>query len=310
MTDQACLGAAAEEGVQFGFKASVCGIPIIHSLQNGLRGNKIHSITGILNGTCNYILSRMEDGFDFADALRDAQQKGFAESDPSLDIDGDDAAQKLKILSELAFDGSVGSGSVETRGIREITADDVLNAGKHGYVIKHIAIAEAREERVSLRVHPALLPKSHQLAAVRNENNAVLVNADAVGEVLFYGKGAGSLPSASAVLSNVIEIATQRKADLRVATRSLETVQGKVGNRSYLGFTVAHANAVFSIPSMLESCGVSVISSDVSSDNAGRPNHIGIFADAPVKRALRTALHTISDLGLSRGKPTVVTVSC
>ena len=305
------MTAAAKQGVQFGFEASVCaGIPIIHALQNGLVGNKINSITGILNGTCNYILTRMEDGLNFAHALREAQQKGFAESDPSLDIDGDDAAQKLKILSELAFGGNICSGSVHTRGIRDITVDDVLNARKFGYVIKHVAIAEAQERGVTLRVHPAFVPQTHQLAAVRDENNAVLVKADAAGDMFFYGKGAGSLPSASAVLSDIVEIATQRKADVRVPTRCLDTLQSKHDGRSYLRFAVNQPNAASSIATMLQSNGVSVIDTSSSVDNGRELRHVGIFTHACASNTLQSALHKIADLGLLLGVPVVMPVAC
>lgn len=203
------MQAAEAQKVRLGFEASVCGgIPIIRALRNGLVGNNIQTLSGILNGTCNYLLTRMtEDGVEFEDALRDAQAKGFAEADPGLDIDGQDAAQKLKILTELAFSAHVDTEAVQVEGIRQITADDVQAARELGFVIKHVATAELSGDAVALDCAPLLLPASHQLANIRDENNAVLVRGDAVGEMLFSGKGAGSLPSASAVLSDVVDIA-------------------------------------------------------------------------------------------------------
>src|SRR5271154_1350318 len=234
------MKAAEVQKVRLGFEASVCGgIPIIRALQNGLVGNSIQRLSGILNGTCNYILTRMtEDRVEFDDALREAQAKGFAEADPTLDIDGHDAAQKLKILAELAFSAQVDADAVQVEGIRDIAADDVQAARELGFVIKHLATAELSGDAVSLRCGPVLLPASHQLAGIRDENNAVLIRGDAVGEMLFSGKGAGSLPSASAVLSDIVDIACHKggfsvstAGRVRAATRDAE-------DRHYIRFTV------------------------------------------------------------------------
>jgi homoserine dehydrogenase len=157
------IRAAELRKVRLGFEASVCGgIPIIRVLRDGLVGNNIQKLSGILNGTCNYILTRMtEDGFEFADALREAQAKGFAEADPALDIDGHDAAQKLKILTELAFSAQVDAEAVQVEGIRDIAGDDVRAARELGFVIKHVATAELSGGGVALSCGPALLPVSH-----------------------------------------------------------------------------------------------------------------------------------------------------
>ena len=206
------MKAAETRKVRLGFEASVCGgIPIIRALRDGLVGNNIQSLSGILNGTCNFILTRMtEDRVSFETALREAQAKGFAEADPSLDVDGHDAAQKLKILAELAFHAEISPDTVPVQGIRDITASDIEAAAEFGYVIKHLASVELVNGNVSLRAAPMLLPAAHPLAGVRDENNAVLVRGDAVGEMLFSGKGAGALPSASAVLSDVVDIACHK----------------------------------------------------------------------------------------------------
>jgi len=200
---------AARNHVRIGFEASVCGgIPIIRALRHGLAGDRIESISGILNGTCNYILTRMEqDDLEFADALRLAQERGFAEADPSLDVGGHDAEQKLRILGELAFGPQV----VRTRvhGIADVTRAEVEQARARRCVVRHVATARRAAGGIEMRVERRELPEFHPLAAVRDENNAVVVRGRAVGEMMFQGKGAGSLPTAAAVLSDVIEIASE-----------------------------------------------------------------------------------------------------
>lgn len=202
------LFAAAEHNrVRIGFEASVCGgIPIVRALRHGLAGDRIESISGILNGTCNYILTRMEqDDLEFDAALRLAQELGFAEADPSLDVGGDDAAQKLQILGELAF----GPHRVNLRvhGIADVTHAEVEQARARRCVVRHVATARRVAGGVEMRVERRELPEFHPLAAIRDENNAVVIRGRAVGELMFQGKGAGSLPTAAAVLSDVIEIA-------------------------------------------------------------------------------------------------------
>src|SRR5581483_9947940 len=254
------LHAAEKQKRRLGFEASVCGaIPIIRSLRNGLVGNRIQSITGILNGTCNYILTRMtEDGIDFDTALSDAQARGFAEADPSLDIDGRDAAQKLKILAELGFNARLSATELSAEGIRDISSDDIRTAKQLGYVIKHVATAEVKGDAVSLQVRPMLLPRDHQLAAVRDENNAVLVRGDAVGEMLFCGKGAGSLPSASAVLSDIVDIACHRGGFSAAPQQSLPVTSSDQQCKHYVRVPVADPSAIGVITSVLERSGIGV----------------------------------------------------
>ncbi len=203
------FAAGRRRGVRIGFEASVCGgVPVVRALQRGLAGDSIESIAAILNGTCNYVLTRMEDdGLDFDDALAEAQAKGFAEADPALDIDGDDAAQKLRILAGVAFDAPV--RSVRVHGIRDVTLAEVEAARSRRSVVRHVATARRVGGGVELRVERRELPEQHPLAAAKGENNAVVVRGRAVGEMLFAGKGAGSLPTAAAVLSDVVEITAQ-----------------------------------------------------------------------------------------------------
>ncbi len=198
---------ARRKGVQLGFEASVCGgIPIVRSLRHGLAGDRIESISGILNGTCNYILTRMEqDDLEFDEALRRAQASGFAEADPSIDISGADAGQKLRILGELAF----GPENVRLRvhGIEDVSRGEIEQARARRCVVRHVATARRIAGGIEMRVERRELPEFHALAAIRDETNAVVVRGRAVGEIIFQGKGAGSLPTAAAVLSDVIEIA-------------------------------------------------------------------------------------------------------
>jgi len=199
---------ARRRNVKLGFEASVCGgIPIVRALRHGLLGDSIVSLSGIINGTCNYILTRMEDdGLDFDAALRLAQERGFAEADPTLDVDGEDAAQKLTILASVAFDAPV--RSLRVHGIRDVTRSEVEGARSRRCVLRHVASARRIAGGIELRVERRELPEQHPLATVKDENNAVLVRGRAVGEMLFAGKGAGSLPTAAAVLSDVLEIAS------------------------------------------------------------------------------------------------------
>ena len=197
---------AARDGLEIGFEASVCGgVPIVRALQRGLAGDSIQTISGILNGTCNYILTRMdEDGLDFDAALRLAQERGFAEADPTLDVEGIDAAQKLQILASLVFDER--PITLARLGIRDITLDEVHSVRSRGEVLRHVATARRSARGVELRVEPVALPRAHPLAGVRDENNGVIIRGRATGELFFAGRGAGSLPTAAAVLSDVIEI--------------------------------------------------------------------------------------------------------
>jgi len=200
---------AAKLGVSISFEAAVAGgIPIIKAIREALAGNRIQSITGILNGTCNYMLTQMAmHGTSFADCLAEAQANGYAEADPTMDIDGFDVAHKLAILAALAFDSPLQLDEVSIEGIRLITPQDIVYAAELGYTIKHIGQAIQHPEGLECRVHPALIPAGHTLAHVNNAMNAVLLQSDALGESLYYGAGAGAEPTASAVLADLIQYA-------------------------------------------------------------------------------------------------------
>ncbi|MBI5969423.1 MAG: homoserine dehydrogenase [Deltaproteobacteria bacterium] len=194
------------------YESAVCaGVPVIRSIKEGLLANRISLLMGILNGTTNYILSRMsEEGISLNNGLKQAQQYGFAEPDPAIDLQGIDTAHKLNILASLSFAIKVRPQDIYTEGITGIELEDIKNANEFGYVIKLLAIArEIGRNKLELKVHPAMIPKVHPLAAVRNEFNALYLHGNAVGEMMFYGKGAGAMPTASAILSDIIELCTK-----------------------------------------------------------------------------------------------------
>ena len=215
------LFAAAEAGgVDLLFEASVCGgIPLMRPLRESLAGDRILRVTGIVNGTTNYILTRMtEAGQSFADALAEAQALGFAEADPTADVEAHDAAAKAAIIASIAFGAEVTDSDVYREGITSITAADIEAARELGYVVKLLAVAEERDGKVGARVHPAMVPVQHPLASVREAFNAVFIEGEATGEVMLYGRGAGGFPTASAVLGDVIDAAKNLASGGRGAT--------------------------------------------------------------------------------------------
>jgi homoserine dehydrogenase len=201
--------AARSAGVDLAYEAAVAGaIPIIKPLKESLAGDRVRRVVGILNGTTNYILTKMtEEGAAYEDVLADAQALGYAEADPTADVGGHDAAAKTAILASLAFDSQVHDHEVFREGIERVTATDIRTADRLGYVIKLIGIASEVDDRVAVRVHPTFLPKEHPLASVRDAYNAIYVEAEAAGELMFYGRGAGSEPTGSAVVGDVIDVA-------------------------------------------------------------------------------------------------------
>ena len=208
--------AADNKGVDLYYEAAVAGaIPIIRPMRESLVGDQITRVMGIVNGTTNYILTKMdEEGRAFADVLKEAQSLGYAEADPTADVEGIDAASKAAIIAGLAFHSRVSVDDVYREGISSITADDVAVAKTMNHVIKLLAIAElTSDDRISVRVHPTLIPRSHPLAAVRNAFNAVFVEAKSAGQLMFYGPGAGGAPTASAILGDVVAVARHRVSD-------------------------------------------------------------------------------------------------
>lgn len=201
------MKAAAEQGVSVSYEAAVAGgIPIIKAMREGLAANKIQWVAGIINGTGNFILTEMRDkGRDFADVLKEAQELGYAEADPTFDVEGIDAAHKLTILASLAFGVELQFEKAYTEGISKISTEDVNYAEELGYRIKHLGITRKTDKGIELRVHPTLIPEKRLIANVDGVMNAVLVQGDAVGPTLYYGAGAGAEPTASAVVADIID---------------------------------------------------------------------------------------------------------
>ena len=199
---------AEKYGVEIGFEASVAGgIPIIKVIREGLIANRIMAVYGIINGTSNYILTKMtDDRVEFSDALKEAQRLGYAEADPTYDIEGIDSAHKLAILASLSYNIPLSFNEIYKEGITKLTSQDIEFAGELGYKIKLLAIAKASDSEVELRVHPTMVPKDYLISKVDGVFNAIYVHGDAVGDTLYYGRGAGDMPTGSAIVADIVDI--------------------------------------------------------------------------------------------------------
>jgi homoserine dehydrogenase len=237
------FAAAQKYGVRIGFEASVGGgIPIIRSLREGLVANRIISLFGILNGTSNYILTRMtQEKKGFREVLKDAQRLGYAEADPTLDVEGTDAAHKLAILAALAFGIRVDLNDIFVEGISAITPLDIQYSSEFGYRIKLLAIGKGDGDKVELRVHPTMLPAHHLLSTVEGVYNAIYIAGDAVGPTMFYGQGAGGLPTGSAVVSDLVDLCG-------------DIIRGVKGRGSYLLPVASSQGAVKTIDQVVTPC--------------------------------------------------------
>jgi homoserine dehydrogenase len=263
--------AARRHGRAIAFEASVAGgIPIIAALSQSLAANQILALQGILNGTCNFILTEMTDsGRDYASALAEAQRLGYAEADPTLDVDGTDAAQKLAILAQIAFGLAVPLSAIDRRGISGVEALDIKYADELGYVIRLLAESWLSEGQIAFHVSPVLLRKQTPLAQVRGPYNAIYVNGDTVGDTLFYGRGAGQMPTASAVTADIIDLAIGRSQrtfqTLRLWTRNGERLEIRppemMRTRFYLRALVSDTPGTLAeVCGVLASHGVSIAS--------------------------------------------------
>jgi homoserine dehydrogenase len=307
--------AAADVGVDVAFEASVAGgIPILRSVREGLVANRIESVHGIMNGTTNYVLTEMERTCeDQAVVVKRAQDLGYAEADPSFDLDGIDAAHKLTLLAAMAFGARLTFKDVPTEGIRGLTPVDLEAAEEFGYRIKLLAIAKSHtdgdEERIEARVHPTLIPRSSLLASVDGAMNAVAVTGDAVGPTLFYGAGAGELPTASAVVADLVEIAREirrggagRVAPLSYLPEALHprplVPLGELYGRNYLRFTAVDRPGVLAhIAGALGDCEIGI-------ESVIQKGRAGAHASVPVlilthparEAAVRAALQEIDGL--------------
>jgi len=258
--------AAEAAGAPLKFEAAVAGgIPVIKGLREGAAANRVARVYGILNGTCNYILSTMEhSGRDFAQVLRDAQDLGYAEADPAFDIEGVDAAHKLAILAGIAFGGRIDFAAMEIAGITRIRAADIAQAAALGYKIRLIGLAESEDDGLFQRVQPCLVPREHPLAAVDGPTNAVVVEGNFSGRLLFQGAGAGDGPTASAVVADLIDIARgDTGVPFSVPVAELEALaradSGRRRARAYVRFTVADRPGVLAeITAAMRDAGVSI----------------------------------------------------
>ena len=309
--DGATLYEAAERhGVDLYFEASVAGaIPLLRPLRESLAGDQVRKVMGIVNGTTNYMLTKMdEDGADYDEVFEEARSLGYLEADPTLDVGGHDAAAKAAILAELAFHTRVTIDDVACEGITEVTADDMAAARAMGFVVKLLAIAELVDVEggrsgVVVRVHPAMIPRTHPLASVRGSFNAVFVTADAAGDMMFYGRGAGGRPTASAVLGDLVAAARNRLAGGRGPGESTYTNLpvlpiGAARTRYYVNLDVADRPGVLaSIASAFAEHGVSiqVVRQDGHGADAGLVVRTHVATDAALQR-------TVEQL---RGLPTV-----
>lgn len=299
--------AAARKGVELGFEASVGGgIPVIRALTEGLAGNRIESIYGIINGTSNYILSRMtHEGHGFQEVLQDAQRAGYAEADPTFDVAGIDSAHKLAILVCLAYGMPVNFKDVYTEGITNITPIDIAYAKQFGYTIKLLGIAKLMDGEIEARVHPTMLPSTSPIAQVEDVYNAIQLVGDAVGDVVLYGRGAGSMPTGSAVVSDVIAIARNvlKGAVGRVPVASFQEDQRRplrlrpmeeISSLYYLRFTVVDRPGVLAqIAGELGRCGISISSMVQQGRCEGQTVPVVIKTHSAKERDVQTALREI-----------------
>lgn len=305
------LGAACENGVDFCFEGAVGGgIPIIRPMKTCLGANKIQEVMGIVNGTTNYILTKMSnEGLDFADVLKEAQAAGYAEADPTADIEGHDAKYKLSILASIAFTSRVNVNEIYSEGITKIAAQDICYARELGYVIKLLAIAKRNGEQIEVRVHPTLIPTSHPLASVNDVYNAIYVRGDFVQDVMFYGRGAGSLPTGSAVAGDVMDIARNinHGCNGRVACTCFDHREIRsmdlVGTRYYMRLLVSDQPGV--LASIAQAFGDNSVSiaSMMQKDMYGDKAEIVMVTHHVVEKNFRKSIDAIAQL------PTVAEVS-
>jgi homoserine dehydrogenase len=310
---------AQDCGVDIYFEASVlAGVPIIKVLREAYSGDKINAVLGIVNGTCNFILTKMsEEGVDFGQALKEAQLKGYAEAKPQLDINGWDSAHKLALLALLCFGKFVELKHIYVEGISSISANDIAYARDFGYVIKLLAIAKLLEAALEVRVAPTLLPNEHLLAGVRGVYNAALVVSDLAGGILFNGKGAGSLPAASAAISDIVDLARNIKAGAvrRVPEycRSGSSIKlrriSEIASRYYIRFSVIDRPGVLAkISGILGRHNISIASVAQKERKERHIVPVVIMTHEAKESSLRLALSKIDKLSVVKAKSVAIRV--
>jgi homoserine dehydrogenase len=313
----ATLAAQAEEaGVPLAFEAAVAGgIPVIKALREGLAGNRITRVAGILNGTCNYILTTMrERGREFAEVLAEAQKLGYAESDPSFDIDGIDAAHKLAILAALAFGRPVDFSAVYVEGIRRISALDIAFAGELGFRIKLLGIARRTEAGIEARVHPCMVPLASPIASVEGVFNAVVADGDFVGRVMLQGRGAGAGPTASAVVADLIDVARGRLTPVWGAATAALSHAPSVSMDAHAGayylrlMVVDRPGVIADIAAVLRDAGVSMESMLQRGRSPGEAVPIVLTTHETDEAAMRGALDKIAALETVLEHPALIRI--
>lgn len=306
------LASAAERaGTAFKYEAAVAGgIPVIKGLREGAAANELTQVYGILNGTCNYILTRMEtESSDFADVLADAQALGFAEADPSFDIDGIDAAHKLSILASLSFGTRISFGDVALGGIRHVQSGDIAQARALGYCIRLVGLAEADSHGLFQRVHPCLVPLSHPLAHVQGPMNAVVAEGNFVGRLFFEGRGAGEGPTASAVVADLIDIARGEVGPafampIAALVAATPANPGDRRERAYLRFTVADKPGVLAeLTAAMRDGGVSIESMIQKGESEDGSVFVAMTTHDGPARAVQAALDRLEGSASFTGKP-------
>jgi homoserine dehydrogenase len=313
----AALAAAAEaRNVPLGFEAAVAGgIPVIKALREGLAGNRISRIAGILNGTCNYILTQMrERGREFAEVLADAQKLGYAETDPSFDIDGIDAAHKLAILAALAFGRPVAFDAVHVEGIRRISSLDIAFANELGYRIKLLGIARQTDNGIEARVHPCMVPAAAPIARVDGVFNAVVAEGDFVGRVMLEGRGAGAGPTASAVVADLIDIARNRLTPVWGAAFDALSNAPSVPMSMHLGpyylrlMVVDRPGVIADVTAVLRDQGVSLESMLQRGRSPGEAVPVVLVTHETRESAMGAALERIGALDAVLEAPTLIRI--
>ncbi|MEW6054621.1 MAG: homoserine dehydrogenase [Nitrospirota bacterium] len=313
------FAAARKAGVEVGFEASVAGaIPIIKVLKEGLIANRIRAVYGIINGTSNYILSKMTDEHvEFSAALKEAQELGYAEADPTFDIEGIDTAHKLTLLATLSYGIPLSYNSVHIEGISNLSAQDIEFASEFGYKVKLLAITKEADGAIELRVHPTMLPKDYLIAKVDGPFNAIYVEGDATGSTLYYGRGAGSVPTGSAVVSDIADIArnmqknavgrvqTIPKAPRAVKIRKIDDVV----SRYYFRFSALDRPGVLSkISGILGKYSISIASVIQKGRRVGEAVPLVILTHDAKEKNVRQALQEIDRLPVVMGKTVVIRV--
>jgi len=318
-TSELCQ-AAQEHGVELRFEASVCGgVPILKALREGLAANKVERVLGIVNGTANYILTQMtRAGKSYEEALKTAQENGFAEADPTLDVEGYDSAHKLKIIASLVFETDIDLEDIYVEGITRITTEDARYASELGCVIKLLAIATRSDGELDLRVHPTLVPQQFLLADISNEYNAVYIEGDVAGTTLYYGKGAGRAPTTSAVLSDLIDVAKDIQFDSvgrmkpfswgpQIPVKKIETLDSKY----YMRFTTVDKPGVLGhICTMLGQNNISIASviQKAVAEHEENPVPIILMTHTCNEGDVKRALQQIDALDSVRDKTNVIRV--